>query len=76
MGSWGGRATFLKVMVHLTSSPAKTTWSCQCIKTRMLVLVLLLVWFEDKPSGDMVRLALGAQRGALAFEQMRCQILQ
>lgn len=32
----GGRAVFLKVMVHLSSSPAKTTWSCQRTKTRML----------------------------------------
>ena len=37
-GGPGGRATFLKVIVHLTSSPAKTTWSCQWTKTRMLLL--------------------------------------
>jgi len=29
-------ATFLNVIVHLTSSPAKTVWSCQRMKTRML----------------------------------------
>lgn len=46
----GGRATFLKVMVHLTSSPAKTTWSCQRTKTRMFVDEL-----AGNPSGDMVR---------------------
>lgn len=30
-------ATFLKVIVHLTSSPAKTVCSCQRMKTRMLL---------------------------------------
>src|ERR1700761_7418937 len=40
----GGRATFLKVMLHLTSSPAKTFWSCQRTKTRMLL----------EPSGAML----------------------
>lgn len=34
---WMGLATFLKVMLHLMSSPAKTVWSFQCIKTRMLL---------------------------------------
>jgi hypothetical protein len=29
------RETFRKVMVHLTSSPAKTTCSCQRTKTRI-----------------------------------------
>jgi len=37
----GGRATFLKVIVHLSSSPAKTTCSCQRTKTRMLLLLPL-----------------------------------
>jgi hypothetical protein len=35
-GEPAGLATFLNVMVHLTSSPAKTVWSCQRTKTRML----------------------------------------
>ena len=39
----GRRATFLKVMVHLGSSPAKTTCSCQRTKTRMLLVLLWLV---------------------------------
>lgn len=46
----GTRAAFLKVIVHLTSSPAKTTCSCQRTKTRMLL--------ELEPrgaSGGMVR---------------------
>lgn len=30
-------ATFLKVTVHFTSSPAKTVWSCHWMKTRMLL---------------------------------------
>lgn len=33
----GSGATFLKVMVHLISSPENTVWSCQRTKTRMLV---------------------------------------
>ena len=45
----GGRATFRKVIVHLTSSPAKTMWSCQCTNTRMFVDEL-----AENPSGDMV----------------------
>lgn len=45
----GERATFRKIIVHLTSSPAKTTWSCQCTKTRMFVDEL-----AENPSGDMV----------------------
>jgi hypothetical protein len=45
-----GEATFLKVIVHLSSSPAKTTCSCQRTKTRMLVLVMV-----GGPSGDMVK---------------------
>lgn len=39
-------ATFLKVMRHLTSSPAKTVWSSHLMKTRMLV----------EASGDMMTL--------------------
>lgn len=34
---FGSAATFLKVMVHLTSSPAKTVCSRQLMKTRMLL---------------------------------------
>lgn len=46
-----GAATFLKVMVHSTSSPANTVESFHCTKTRMLEGV------------DMVRMAEGAGRG-------------
>jgi hypothetical protein len=42
-------------MVHLTSSPAKTVWSCQWMKTRMLPLL---------PSGDMVMLRQPEQMAA------------
>lgn len=51
-GGPGGRATFLKVIVHLTSSPAKTTWSCQRTKTRMLLLLLAAAAAASE--GDMV----------------------
>jgi hypothetical protein len=48
-GAPGEGATFLKVMVHLTSSPAKTTGSCQRTKTRMLLVLPLPLLPE--PSG-------------------------
>lgn len=62
VGADGVRATFLKAMVHLTSSPAKTTCSCQRTKTRMLLAVLLLVlllW----PTDDMARGGLQGEAG-------------
>lgn len=58
-------ATFLKVIVHLTSSPAKTTCSCQRTKTRMLLLELVLVLplpLLLGPSGGMVQ---GAEGGTV-----------
>lgn len=56
----GGRATFLKVIVHLTSSPAKTTCSCQRTKTRMLLRLLVLLALLG-PSDDMVQWVGGAE---------------
>ena len=53
----GGRATFLNVIVHLISSPAKTTCSFHRTKTRTLVLVPLLPplgGLLTDPSGNMV----------------------
>lgn len=66
----GGRATFLKVIVHLTSSPAKTTCSCQRTKTRMLLLFLLLpIPPELGASGDMVSGNNGGRRTAESGER-------
>lgn len=49
----GVGATFLKVILHLTSSPAKTVWPYQRMKTLML----------PGPSGDMVMLPPGEGEG-------------
>ena len=48
------RATFRKVMVHLISSPAKTTCSCQRTKTRMLLVLLVLLLLLPEASGRIV----------------------
>jgi hypothetical protein len=65
-------ATFLKVIVHLTSSPAKTTCSCQRTKTRMLLLVLVLLLalllLLLGPSGGMVQAVEGAEGGTRSRE--------
>lgn len=54
-GCWlGGLATFLKVIWHWISSPAKTVWSAQRMKTRML----------PGASGDMIGVRVRPAEGA------------